>query len=123
MRWIQSALAVLGVTLVSPALADFPERPIKMIVPWAAGGDTDNIFRPFVPHLQKHIGQTVVIANIGGASGTVGAREARNSPPDGFTTRAAQLLARPRRPADIRRAYQAAAKISECAAASPPMQS
>ena len=56
-----------------------------MIVPWAAGGDTDNIFRPFVPHLQKHIGQTVVIANIGGASGTVGAREARNSPPDGYT--------------------------------------
>jgi len=85
MRWIQSALAVLGVTLVSPALANFPERPIKMIVPWAAGGDTDNIFRPFVPHLQKHIGQTVVIANIGGASGTVGAREARNSPPDGYT--------------------------------------
>lgn len=56
-----------------------------MIVPWAAGGDTDNIFRPFVPHFQKHIGQTVVIANIGGASGTVGAREARNAPADGYT--------------------------------------
>ena len=37
-----------------------------MIVPWAAGGDTDNIFRPFAPLLQKHIGQTVVIANVGG---------------------------------------------------------
>lgn len=84
-KWARSFFALLGLTLVTPALADFPERPIKMIVPWAAGGDTDNIFRPFVPHLQKHIGQTVVIANIGGASGTVGAREARNSPSDGYT--------------------------------------
>jgi tripartite-type tricarboxylate transporter receptor subunit TctC len=63
----------------------YPERPIKMIVPWAAGGDTDNIFRPFAPLLQKHIGQTVVIANIGGASGTKGAKEAKESPPDGYT--------------------------------------
>ncbi|MGH8691827.1 MAG: Bug family tripartite tricarboxylate transporter substrate binding protein [Burkholderiales bacterium] len=66
--------------------AAYPERPIKMIVPWAAGGDTDNIFRPFAPLLQKHLGgQTVVIANIGGASGTKGAKEAKDSPPDGYT--------------------------------------
>jgi tripartite-type tricarboxylate transporter receptor subunit TctC len=56
-----------------------------MIVPWAAGGDTDNIFRPFAPLLQKHIGQTVVIANVGGASGTVGAREAKGAAADGYT--------------------------------------
>src|SRR5215212_12250804 len=56
-----------------------------MIVPWAAGGDTHNIFRPFAPLLQKHIGQTVVIANVGGASGTKGAKEAKDSPPDGYT--------------------------------------
>ena len=56
-----------------------------MIVPWAAGGDTDNIFRPLAPLLQKHLGQPVVIANVGGASGTVGAREAKNSPADGYT--------------------------------------
>jgi tripartite-type tricarboxylate transporter receptor subunit TctC len=67
------------------AYAAYPERPIKMIVPWAAGGDTDNIFRPFAPLLQKHIGQTVVIANVGGASGTKGAKEAKDSPPDGYT--------------------------------------
>jgi len=71
----------------APALvfAAYPDRPIKMIVPWAAGGDTDNIFRPFAPLLQKHIGQTVVIANVGGASGTKGAKEAKDSPPDGYT--------------------------------------
>jgi len=67
------------------ASAAYPERPIRMVVPWAAGGDTDNIFRPFAPLLQKHIGQTVVIANVGGASGTRGAKEAKDAPPDGYT--------------------------------------
>lgn len=71
--------------LAAPALAQYPDRPIKMIVPWAAGGDTDNIFRPFAPLLQKQIGQTVVIANVAGASGTKGAKEAKDSPPDGYT--------------------------------------
>jgi tripartite-type tricarboxylate transporter receptor subunit TctC len=67
------------------ALGAYPERPVRMIVPWAAGGDTDNIFRPFGQVLQKHLGQTVVIANVGGASGTRGAKEAKDSPPDGYT--------------------------------------
>src|ERR1700741_1360971 len=72
--------------LAAPASAQqFPERPIKMVVPWAAGGDTDNIFRPLGPQLQKHLGQTIVIANVGGASGTVGAREAKGAPADGYT--------------------------------------
>ncbi len=78
--------AAAGLCMVTAASAQqFPERPIKMIVPWAAGGDTDNIFRPFAPLLQKHIGQPIVIANVGGASGTVGAREAKGSPADGYT--------------------------------------
>jgi tripartite-type tricarboxylate transporter receptor subunit TctC len=65
--------------------AQYPDRPLKMIVPWAAGGDTDNIFRPFAPLLQKHVGQPVVVANVGGASGTKGAKEAKDSPADGYT--------------------------------------
>jgi tripartite-type tricarboxylate transporter receptor subunit TctC len=65
--------------------AAYPDRPVKLVVPWAAGGDTDNIFRPFVPGMQKHLGQTVVIANVGGASGTRGAKEVKDSPPDGYT--------------------------------------
>jgi tripartite-type tricarboxylate transporter receptor subunit TctC len=78
-----AAIVLLGFAV--PARAEYPERPIKMIVPWPAGGDTDNIFRPFAPLLQKHVGQTVVIANVGGASGTVGAREAKAAPADGYT--------------------------------------
>jgi len=78
-------LGALAAVAASASLAAYPERPIKMIVPWAAGGDTDNIFRPFAPLLQKSLGQTVVIANVGGASGTKGAKEAKDSPADGYT--------------------------------------
>ncbi|MDO9561298.1 MAG: tripartite tricarboxylate transporter substrate binding protein [Bradyrhizobium sp.] len=80
-----AALAGVLAALSGPAMAQYPDRPIKMIVPWAAGGDTDNIFRPFAVEFQKHLGQPVVIANVGGASGTVGAREAQKSAPDGYT--------------------------------------
>jgi tripartite-type tricarboxylate transporter receptor subunit TctC len=76
------ALAALA---ASPSFAAYPDRPIKLVVPWAAGGDTDNIFRPFAPLLQKQLGQTVVIANVGGASGTKGAKEVKDSPADGYT--------------------------------------
>ena len=83
MKKIAAGLALALLPVV--AAAQYPDRPIKLIVPWAAGGDTDNIFRPFAPLMQKHIGQAVVIANVGGASGTKGAKEAKDSPPDGYT--------------------------------------
>jgi len=76
---LAAALAPLAVH------AAYPDRPIKLIVPWPAGGDTDNIFRPFAPLMQKSIGQPVVIANVAGASGTKGAKEAKDSPADGYT--------------------------------------
>jgi tripartite-type tricarboxylate transporter receptor subunit TctC len=86
MRAFAATLAGIALCAFASAHAAFPERPVKMIVPWAAGGDTDNIFRPFAPALQKALGgATVVIANIGGASGTVGAREAKSAPADGYT--------------------------------------
>ena len=83
----RSTAIAAGIALLSASssFAVYPDRPIKLVVPWAAGGDTDNIFRPFAPLLQKHIGQTVVIANVGGASGTKGAKEVKDSPADGYT--------------------------------------
>jgi len=79
-------LCILAAAAVSfPAGAAYPERPVRLIVPWAAGGDTDNIFRPFAQMLQKQLGQTVVVANVGGASGTRGAKEAKDAAPDGYT--------------------------------------
>jgi len=85
MKRIAAVVASALLIGTSSALAAFPERPVKLIVPWAAGGDTDVVYRAFGPHLQKHLGGTVVIANVGGASGTKGAKEAKDSPPDGYT--------------------------------------
>ena len=79
------SLAAIVLTAASTLPAAYPDRPVKLIVPWAAGGDTDNIFRPFGQPFQKALGATVVIANVAGASGTVGAREAKGSAPDGYT--------------------------------------
>jgi tripartite-type tricarboxylate transporter receptor subunit TctC len=78
-------LAALAWAGVFSASAAYPERPVKLIVPWAAGGDTDVVYRAFQPHLQKHLGNTVVIANVGGASGTKGAKETKDSAADGYT--------------------------------------
>jgi tripartite-type tricarboxylate transporter receptor subunit TctC len=72
-------------SITSDAASPYPDRPVKMIIPWAAGGDTDVVKRIFANHLQKHLGQPVVVTNVTGASGTVGAREAKGAPPDGYT--------------------------------------
>ncbi len=85
MNKLLSAIVVVGLFPVTAYAASYPERPVKVVVPWAAGGDTDNIFRPFAPALQKQLGQTVVIANVGGASGTKGAKEAKEAAADGYT--------------------------------------
>jgi tripartite-type tricarboxylate transporter receptor subunit TctC len=85
MHRIVACLAACVALVSGSAFGAYPERPVKLIVPWGAGGDTDVIYRALLPFLQKHLGGTVIIANIGGASGTKGAKEAKDSPPDGYT--------------------------------------
>jgi len=77
-----AGILVLGATTAGAA---YPERPIRMIVPWPAGGDTDAICRVMASSMEKALGKTIVVANISGASGTVGAREALKAAPDGYT--------------------------------------
>ena len=79
------ALPAVAVLAASSGFAAYPERPIKMIVPWAAGGDTDVIKRVWAEAAKKHLAQPIVVANITGASGTRGAKEAKGSPADGYT--------------------------------------
>jgi tripartite-type tricarboxylate transporter receptor subunit TctC len=79
------AVAAGAALAASLALAAYPERPVKLIIPWAAGGDTDATQRPFAELAKKYFDQPLVVANITGASGTVGAREAKGAPPDGYT--------------------------------------
>jgi tripartite-type tricarboxylate transporter receptor subunit TctC len=78
-----STLAVLALHL--PAQAAFPERPIKMIVPYAAGGGTDAFARLVAQELSKNIGQPVVVENRTGGGGMVAATAVAQSPADGYT--------------------------------------
>ena len=84
-KTVALAAAVLLSSASAALSASYPDHAIKLIVPWAAGGDTDQIFRPFAPLMQKYLGQSIVIANVSGASGTVGEREAAGAAPDGYT--------------------------------------
>jgi tripartite-type tricarboxylate transporter receptor subunit TctC len=85
MHAFYTAFAAGLLVATAVAAADYPTKPIKVIVPWAAGGDSDAIARVSASLMEKHLGQPMVIANITGASGTVGAREAKAAPPDGYT--------------------------------------
>ncbi|WP_311064896.1 tripartite tricarboxylate transporter substrate binding protein [Halomonas sp. DWK9] len=73
-------------TLVSPlAFADYPERPITLIVPWAAGGGTDATARTIARALEEQLGQNVNVVNRTGGSGVVGHTAMLNAEPDGYT--------------------------------------
>jgi tripartite-type tricarboxylate transporter receptor subunit TctC len=62
-----------------------PSRPITLIVPWAAGGSTDQVTRVTAAELEKELGQTIVIVNQPGASGAIGTKSALDAPKDGYT--------------------------------------
>jgi tripartite-type tricarboxylate transporter receptor subunit TctC len=64
--------------------ADYPDKPLKMIVPWPTAGVTDTLARFTADQLQRAIGQTVVIDNKGGANGIIGTQAAMQMPPDGY---------------------------------------
>jgi len=68
-----------------PALAQFPERPITLITPYAAGGSHDLNARVFTTYIQRYLGQPVVIKLVPGQAGQKGTLEAVQSPPDGYT--------------------------------------
>lgn len=76
---------LLAALSAAPALAAWPERPVTMVVPYAAGGGTDIVGREFAQLLQERIGQPVVIENRGGAGGHVGTMLAARARPDGYT--------------------------------------
>lgn len=65
--------------------SDYPQEPITIVVPAGAGGDTDLNARTLGKYLEQELGQPVVISNVGGAGGTVGAREVLEADPDGYT--------------------------------------
>ena len=67
------------------AQAQFPDRPIKLIVPYAAGGGTDAIARLVAQGMSENLGQSVVVENNGSAGGNIAVAQAANAPADGYT--------------------------------------
>lgn len=82
---VASTLASATYTQESWAQERWPARPVKIIVPYAAGGSTDVVARPWAEKLTQAFSQSFVIDNRGGASGTIGAEVAARAAPDGYT--------------------------------------
>ena len=78
-------LALLLAGTAATARADYPERAITMIVPFAAGGPTDTVGRLVAEAMTRELGQQVIVENVGGAGGTLGAARVAKAEPDGYT--------------------------------------
>jgi tripartite-type tricarboxylate transporter receptor subunit TctC len=77
--------AILSAALIAPAAAQFPERPITVVVPFAAGGPIDTTTRIVADKMKETLGQPIVVENIGGAAGSIAAGRVAKANPDGYT--------------------------------------
>jgi tripartite-type tricarboxylate transporter receptor subunit TctC len=80
-----AALATIIAGLIAAPAADFPTRPIMLVVPYAAGGGNDVIARIVVDKMGQSLGQQIVVENRGGAGGTIATRQVAKAEPDGYT--------------------------------------
>jgi len=79
------AILISALLPLSAAAADFPAKPIRVVVPWPAGGSTDTLARIVGQRLTTITGQTVVVDNRAGAAGTIGVDMVAKAIPDGYT--------------------------------------
>ena len=86
-RTATGGLALLmTAAMAMPAMAQWqPDKPINIIVPWSAGGSTDQVTRVVAPILEEALGVAVVVVNQPGASGSIGTKAALDAPRDGYT--------------------------------------
>ena len=87
---VVGALAALAIASAAQA-QNYPSREIKMIVPFPAGGPSDIVARIAADGMSKQLGHNIIIENVGGAGGTVGATRASEAAPDGYTLFAASM--------------------------------
>lgn len=84
-KFVLSALAATIAMISGAVAADYPDHPIKLIVPFAPGGSTDSQARVLAEYLSRELGQQVVVVNAGGAGGTLGLNQGAKATPDGYT--------------------------------------
>ena len=82
---ILGAAAALALSAGLARAQDYPTAPITVIVPFSAGGPTDTVTRLIAEPMSAALGQQIVVQNVGGAGGTLGATQAANAAPDGYT--------------------------------------
>ncbi len=87
MQFLSSWLLAFGAlaAVAGPVLADYPDKPIRMVVGYAPGGGADNLIRPIAERMSKILGQPIVMDYKAGAGGVVAAELVAKSPPDGYT--------------------------------------
>src|SRR5579862_4725101 len=82
---VAATLGLLCLAMAPSAAQDWPAKPIRLIVPFPAGGGTDVVARMVADHLSKLLGQPIFVENRGGANGAVGLAALKQSDPDGYT--------------------------------------
>ena len=80
-----AVFAVMGAMLSGAAQAQYPNKPIRLLVPFAPGGSSDIVSRSFAAEMGKTLGQTIVVESKPGGAGNIAMQEVKGSAPDGYT--------------------------------------
>jgi len=93
LRYLTSIFSISLAAAHAPVghAAGYPDRPIRLVVPWAAGGSTDALARAVAQRMSESMGQPVVVENRAGASGRIGAEAVAKAAPDGYTVGVIEL--------------------------------